>query len=272
MDATQNSRFLGWPVVLLAGLAAFAQSTGYTKSLLGHPSTPIAVGPKPPMLTRVLAASLRLHWPRRLASGRLCSALRATGTRRAHARTIGTHTTHSHPLSHRSSASAVGSKIDGLSYPSSIKMGGARQELIGGGTRIKYGVAKVYAIGFYMALDHASGTLRDFQGLPPSALMKRAGFFDRVKGGRFAKSLLLKFHRSVTGDAIVEARDCRHPSHVYSLSLSLSLSSLTGPVPSCASRRPRALSPPSRLSMASLSCLAALTLWWFVTRTRLGAG
>ena len=58
MDATQNSRFLGWPVVLLAGLAAFAQSTGYTKSLLGHPSTPIAVGPKQTPHAHTCASSI----------------------------------------------------------------------------------------------------------------------------------------------------------------------------------------------------------------------
>ena len=39
--------------------------------------------------------------------------------------------------------------IDGIAFPAAIKMGGVQQQLTGGGTRTKYGVAKVYALALY---------------------------------------------------------------------------------------------------------------------------
>ena len=49
--------------------------------------------------------------------------------------------------------SSGGTTIAGLSFPAALKMGGVAQTLTGGGTRTKYGVAKVYALALYID-DH----------------------------------------------------------------------------------------------------------------------
>ena len=49
-------------------------------------------------------------------------------------------------------------------FPDWIKSGGSTRQLTGGGTRYKYGVAKVYALGLYIDEGVASGALSKFAG------------------------------------------------------------------------------------------------------------
>jgi len=92
--------------------------------------------------------------------------------------------------------------IDGISFPSEVKMGGVVQQVTGGGTRTKYGVAKVYAAALYLDSRGASSALKSYaNGKPPT----KQAFFDAVIKGTFAKTLLLQFHRSVDRGAVAGA-------------------------------------------------------------------
>ena len=97
-------------------------------------------------------------------------------------------------------AGGDGTTIDGISFPPELKMGGVRQQLTGGGTRTKYGVAKVYAVALYLDSRSASSSLKKFAGAKASAT-----FYDTLAKGSFAKTLFLQFHRSVTGTVVAEA-------------------------------------------------------------------
>eukprot|EP00316_Scyphosphaera_apsteinii_P009092 CAMPEP_0119335536 /NCGR_PEP_ID=MMETSP1333-20130426/89796_1 /TAXON_ID=418940 /ORGANISM="Scyphosphaera apsteinii, Strain RCC1455" /LENGTH=253 /DNA_ID=CAMNT_0007346109 /DNA_START=23 /DNA_END=784 /DNA_ORIENTATION=+ len=102
--------------------------------------------------------------------------------------------------------------IDGLDFAPSIKMSGISQQLIGGGTRLKYNVVKIYAVGVYMDAAGAKRALKPYLGLAAGALQKQAGFYKAVIEARFAKALLLYFHRSVGSSAVVDAlRDSLAP-------------------------------------------------------------
>ncbi|KAL3933528.1 MAG: hypothetical protein SGPRY_000239 [Prymnesium sp.] len=108
------------------------------------------------------------------------------------------------------SGSAGDSVIDGIRFPTELRASGATQKLCGGGTRLKYNVVKVYAVGLYFepqAVARGSGTdsLKPYAALPSSELVKSKGFYEVLVGGKFAKSLLLQFHRSVGADAIAGA-------------------------------------------------------------------
>ena len=97
-----------------------------------------------------------------------------------------------------------GTTIDGLSFPATLKMNGVTQALTGGGTRTKYGVAKVYAVALYIHSDGASSSLKKFAG---AKAPKQPGFYSALVDGAFAKTLMLQFHRSVSADAMVSALD-----------------------------------------------------------------
>jgi hypothetical protein len=98
-----------------------------------------------------------------------------------------------------------GTSIDGLAFPPAIKIGGHLQQLTGGGTRTKYGVAKVYAVALYLDSTAASKSLGSFAG--PSAPKKQPKFYQALIDGPFARTLYLQFHRSVAADAMVNALD-----------------------------------------------------------------
>ena len=95
--------------------------------------------------------------------------------------------------------------IDGQPFPDWIKSGGATHQLTGGGTRYKYGVAKVYAVGLYIDDGAATGALRKFAGEDGTTLEKKQVFYDAMIAGKFGKTLLLQFHRSVGGEKVAEA-------------------------------------------------------------------
>mmetsp|Transcript_105912 Transcript_105912/g.299407 ORF Transcript_105912/g.299407 Transcript_105912/m.299407 type:complete len:220 (+) Transcript_105912:58-717(+) len=101
--------------------------------------------------------------------------------------------------------------IDGLAFPSTIQQAGVTQQFIGGGTRFKYSVVKVYAVGVYLEKAGVAA-LAQYESTPAEELLKRQGFFKGVIIGPFAKTLLLRFHRSVSGTAVVKAlRDALKP-------------------------------------------------------------
>lgn len=95
--------------------------------------------------------------------------------------------------------------IDGLSFPPSMKMAGTQQLVTGGGTRTKYGVAKVYAVALY--LDESGGKSALSKFATGSAPTKNAKFYKALIDGPFARTLHLQFHRSVASDAMVTALD-----------------------------------------------------------------
>ena len=97
--------------------------------------------------------------------------------------------------------------IDGQPFPDWIKSGGATRQLTGGGTRYKYGVAKVYAVGLYVAESAlgAGGTLAKWVGGDPKALAKDASFRNSLTKMQFPKVLLLQFHRAVDGPTVAKA-------------------------------------------------------------------
>ncbi|KAL1495522.1 hypothetical protein AB1Y20_016886 [Prymnesium parvum] len=99
--------------------------------------------------------------------------------------------------------------IDGITFPSEIRASGSVQKLCGGGTRFKYNVAKVYAVALYFepsaAARGGADSLKPFVGSTAAALGKSNKFYDALIAGKFAKSLLLQFHRSVGSDTITTA-------------------------------------------------------------------
>ena len=104
-------------------------------------------------------------------------------------------------------SSGDGTTIDGLSFEASVKMGGVSQQLTGGGTRTKYGVAKVYAVALYLDAAGGESALKKFGGKSASSLKGQAAFYSALIDGAFARTLALKFHRSVSSDAMVNALD-----------------------------------------------------------------
>eukprot|EP00629_Pelagomonadales_sp_RCC1024_P009361 CAMPEP_0119274200 /NCGR_PEP_ID=MMETSP1329-20130426/11752_1 /TAXON_ID=114041 /ORGANISM="Genus nov. species nov., Strain RCC1024" /LENGTH=208 /DNA_ID=CAMNT_0007274489 /DNA_START=119 /DNA_END=741 /DNA_ORIENTATION=- len=93
--------------------------------------------------------------------------------------------------------------IDGQEYPQWLKRG-SKQLLTGGGTRYKFGVAKVYALGLYVE-EKGLATLKKYSGKSAKALQGDQGFYDAVAKGSFGKTLLLIFHRAVGGEKVSEA-------------------------------------------------------------------
>ena len=95
--------------------------------------------------------------------------------------------------------------IDGQQFPDWIKSGGSTRQLTGGGTRYKYGVAKVYALGLYIDEGTTTGALAKFAGKEGKQLAADQKFHDAVIQGKFGKTMLLQFHRAVGGEKVAEA-------------------------------------------------------------------
>ena len=74
---------------------------------------------------------------------------------------------------------------------------------VGGGTRYKYGVAKVYAVGLYVDEAAVAGALKAYADVDGKALAKDASFYAAV--AKVPVTLLLNFHRSVDGATIAGA-------------------------------------------------------------------
>ena len=93
--------------------------------------------------------------------------------------------------------------IDGASFKSNIApQNSPPLKLVGGGTRLKYNVVKVYSIGIYIEARTPT-PMKKYLGLPLKNLDK--SFFDAAIKGSFPKALVLVFHRSVSADAVVDA-------------------------------------------------------------------
>lgn len=94
--------------------------------------------------------------------------------------------------------------IDGLSFPATLRMSGTTQKLCGGGTRLKFNVVKVYAVGLYFDTT-SSESLKAFAGKAAPELAKSSSFYEALISGKFGKTLLLQFHRSVGASTMAEA-------------------------------------------------------------------
>ena len=93
----------------------------------------------------------------------------------------------------------VGTTIDGIAFPGEL----SGQAFVGGGTRSKYGAVKVYAVGLYIDAARATSSLKPFVGVPAAKLP--TGFFKTLQTGKFGKTLLLQFHRSVASETVAGA-------------------------------------------------------------------
>ena len=96
-------------------------------------------------------------------------------------------------------------RIDGREYPKWLQHIGKKQVLTGGGTRYKYGLAKVYALGLYIDEGAISGRLGAWAGTSDKVLAKDASFTQAVISGNFDRTLALQFHRSVDGATVAGA-------------------------------------------------------------------
>ena len=94
--------------------------------------------------------------------------------------------------------------IDGIMFAPTLQMNGATQRFFGGGTRYKFNVVKVYAAGLYVDADGAA-LLKACAGKSAVELTKTSSFYDKLVVGKFGKTLLLQFHRSVSTTAMADA-------------------------------------------------------------------
>ena len=101
--------------------------------------------------------------------------------------------------------SAATRSIDGQDYPLWQRIRGAKQTLVGGGTRYKFGVVKVYAAGLYVDEAAIEGPLRSFRSSSAKALQADTAFLETVIELPAPKTLLLQFHRSVDAGAVTGA-------------------------------------------------------------------
>lgn len=94
--------------------------------------------------------------------------------------------------------------IDGMPFPNDIKVAGSKQSLIGGGTRSKWGF-RVYAVGIYGDRRRLNRSIaRKYSG----ANMSDARWTELSSDfatSRFARTLLLRFHREVASSDMSEA-------------------------------------------------------------------
>ena len=85
-------------------------------------------------------------------------------------------------------SSGAATTIDGITFPADLQASGTKQVLCGGGTRLKFNVVKVYAVGLYFepqAVTRGGGTdsLKPFVGVPAAELAKSSGFYDSLIAG-----------------------------------------------------------------------------------------
>ncbi|KAL3787364.1 hypothetical protein HJC23_004389 [Cyclotella cryptica] len=94
--------------------------------------------------------------------------------------------------------------IDGISFPSSVKIAGSAQKFIGGGTRFKWGF-KVYALGIYGEDKTIKSMTKKYAGASMEGLMKSDTLFTDFSESKSAKTLLLRFHREVGSSDVADA-------------------------------------------------------------------
>uniref|UniRef100_A0A7S0LMM7 Chalcone isomerase domain-containing protein n=1 Tax=Coccolithus braarudii TaxID=221442 RepID=A0A7S0LMM7_9EUKA len=116
----------------------------------------------------------------------------------------------------------LGAQIDGITFPSEIRVGSSLPlTFVGGGTRLKFNVVKVYAAALYLQDVRSNSALKTYRKLDGIALRKKGDFFRALVSGPFQKALLLSFHRSVSGSTVADALK-------ESLSTRISRSTLAG--------------------------------------------
>ena len=84
--------------------------------------------------------------------------------------------------------SGEASTIDGIKFPAELVASGTKQQLCGGGTRLKYNVVKVYAVGLYFepqAVTRGGGaeSLKPFKGVSAAEIGKSAKFYSSIVAG-----------------------------------------------------------------------------------------
>jgi len=97
--------------------------------------------------------------------------------------------------------------IDGLNFPTDIKILGSMQSLIGGGTRSKWGF-RVYAVGIYsnpklteyLKKKHLGGGGSNSMDANTSSKLSRD-----FSESHLARTLLLRFHRQVSASDMADA-------------------------------------------------------------------
>ena len=105
-----------------------------------------------------------------------------------------------------SSSSSLSSLIDGMDFPDTIKINGATQSLVGGGTRTKWSF-KVYTVGIYSEVKIVQSLKKKYNepmnnnGDKVNKMLTR----DFSESGGGAKTLLLQFRREVSAPDMVEA-------------------------------------------------------------------
>jgi len=108
-----------------------------------------------------------------------------------------------------SSSSSSSSLIDGMDFPDTIKINGATQSLVGGGTRTKWSF-KVYTVGIYSEVKIIQSLKKKYHepmnnnGDKVNNMLTR-DFSDSKLSGGGAKTLLLQFRREVSAPDMVEA-------------------------------------------------------------------
>lgn len=95
--------------------------------------------------------------------------------------------------------------IDGIPFAKKIAQHSTPLTLVGGGTRYKYNVVPVYAVGIYVDAARMAAALKPFIQLPAPALLRKTAFFDAAAAATVAKAVVLGFHRSVSASAVVDA-------------------------------------------------------------------
>ena len=102
-----------------------------------------------------------------------------------------------------SSSSSSTRIIDGMDFPDTIKINGATQSLVGGGTRTKWSF-KVYTVGIYSEVKIIQSLKKKYNEPTNNGEVTR-DFSDSKLSGGGAKTLLLQFRREVSAPDMVEA-------------------------------------------------------------------
>ena len=94
-----------------------------------------------------------------------------------------------------------------MDFPDTIKINGATQSLVGGGTRTKWSF-KVYTVGIYSEVKIIQSLKKKYNGPTNNGevnMLLTRDFSDSKLSGGGAKTLLLQFRREVSAPDMVEA-------------------------------------------------------------------
>ena len=80
-------------------------------------------------------------------------------------------------------ADAAARHIDGLAFPETLDIVDSSLAFVGGGTRFKYGMVKVYAVGLYSDVKLVPGEEFD---RPPKELATDASFYQTLGAGTWS--------------------------------------------------------------------------------------